>query len=65
MSEKLTTCKWCKTVMPDDAGAYYHEADCHRKDVLRRMKLAEEQGASASVMAKLERELYRASYTGD
>ena len=66
-SEKVVTCKWCKAEMPDNPGAYYHEMDCHRRDVLRRMNDAEARGVDkcGGEYVRLERELFRASYTGD
>lgn len=57
-------CRWCKRPEEGNAGDYYHEKDCHRRDVLRRMEDAEKRGDHAAI-ERLERELFRASYTGD
>ncbi len=54
-------CKWCGREDEGNPGDYYHEKECHRKDVLRRMKVPQ----SGEEMEKLERELAEASYTGD
>jgi hypothetical protein len=51
-------CRWCGRPDKGDAGDFYHEKTCHRKDVLRRM---EEEGETEA----LKSELWQASYTGD
>ena len=56
-------CKWCGKPEEGNAGDYYHEMACHRKDVLRRIDKADPN--DLSLMARLQRELFRASYTGD
>ena len=65
--QKTVTCRYCKASMPDDAGAFYHEKDCHRRDVQRRMDEAEARpgGYRPGERASLEREMGRAMYTGD
>lgn len=55
-------CRWCGRANEGNAGDYYHEKDCHRKDVLRRLDLARGRGESTEA---LKEELERASYTGD
>jgi len=56
----ITHCPWCGREAAGNVSDYYHEKDCHRRDVLRRMESAE-----ASEMLALDRELAEASYTGD
>ena len=57
-------CRWCGQVEAGNAGDYYHEKDCHRRNVLARIdvaKLTDDQDE----IDKLRRELHIASYTGD
>ena len=58
-------CPWCGREDAGNAGDYYHEKDCHRRDVLRRMDILEQHGGDDAIMGRLERELAEASYTGD
>lgn len=56
-------CRWCGRFEEGNAGDYYHEKECHRRDVVRRMDSTDPDDLEA--MAKLEQELFEASYTGD
>lgn len=60
-------CRWCGRKDEDNPGDYYHEKDCHRKDVLRRMDALDAVGVGDLDPRRehLERELFAASYTGD
>lgn len=40
MSAKTITCPYCGAQMEDDAGAFYHQADCHRRDATARLERA-------------------------
>lgn len=59
------TCPWCGRENEGNAGDYYHEKDCHRRDVLRRMDELSQRGGTKYLMEQLERELAEAAYTGD
>ena len=63
----MGNCKWCGRANEDNPGDYYHEKDCHRRDVLRRLKQARFDGVGddSPTIQRLERELERASNTGD
>lgn len=61
----VSCCKWCGRPEEGNPGDYYHEMQCHRKDVLRRMEEMSMRGGTEYEMEKLERELFQASYTGD
>ena len=58
-------CRWCGRPDEGNAGDYYHEKQCHRQDVLRRMDELSMRGGTFYEMEKLQRELAEASYTGD
>ena len=59
-------CRWCGQKDEGNAGDYYHEKACHRRDVIRRMEELEAAGDfNSQKMERLERELFLASYTGD
>ncbi|MEK9726449.1 MAG: hypothetical protein VW405_23605 [Rhodospirillaceae bacterium] len=61
-----TTCPWCNREMVADPGAYYHEKDCHRRDVQRRMDEARRTlGEDSGAMLRLREELDMVSYVGD
>ncbi len=53
------TCKWCGKEQEDNAGAYYHEAACHARDVWLRLD------KNTVERIALEAELERARYVGD
>ena len=59
-------CRWCGRPERGNPGDYYHEKQCHREDVIRRMEIAKKVTGDDNIsMEKLERELAEASYTGD
>ena len=58
-------CPWCNRESEGNPGDYYHEKQCHRWDVLRRMEELELGGGTPEQWEALERELGKASYTGD
>jgi hypothetical protein len=58
MDPEYSKCRWCGRQKKGNAGDYYHEKACHRRDVIRRMEI---EGRTK----ELERELEKASDTGD
>ena len=55
----MRTCKWCFRTGEGNAGDYYHEHECHAKDVRRRLAL------NSDERKRLEAELEEAEYVGD
>ena len=59
----IACCKWCGRPEAGNPGDYYHEKQCHRRDVLRRIEEAKRAGVHRDTA--LERELAEALYAGD
>lgn len=64
------TCRWCGKEFDYDAGYYYHEHECHARDVRRRIKLLKDGhiraiGVYEAARTKLQVELEEAEYVGD
>ena len=57
------TCKWCGLVIKFDPGGYYHEKECHVRDINARMK--EVQPDDEEAIPKLRQEMEIAVLVGD
>jgi len=57
-------CPYCGHPDEGNAGDYYHEKECERRDVLRRLDAARADGNAAEI-TRLRRELEAVSYVGD